>query len=395
MLRWQTSLGVLIGLVAGFAILGLTGSPQRRTTPTGPLLSECGGHLCELVLQYEPSAKEICAPVYRDFLAALDSDVIVHVLCPNRPAFEDFLSTAGRLHCQVTPLIAGHAITTWARDRWVALAPASPGGPTTLWSPRGEAGQEIWPARAGDQRVGNDIANALAPAVAARRSSLYFDGGDFLADSENVFVVRRVLQRNLQQTVAGEAEFLQILSRELQRRVILLKESPDHHAGMFMASVGAKTMLVGDPSLAEKLLAPQLPAHDNHRTNEFMDLPGGPDFTPQTQHLLDAVAAQCAQEGYRVARIPVVPAHDGRTYLTYVNVLIDQQGSRHLVYLPFYRGVEVLNASARQTWENLGYEVRPVDCTSAYRHFGCLHCLVNVLRRSPNALAPASGLAQQ
>ena len=28
-----------------------------------------------------------------------------------------------------------------------------------------------------------------------------------------------------------------------------------------------------------------------------------------------------------------------------------------------------------------GYEIRSVDCTSAYRHFGCLHCLVNVLDR--------------
>jgi hypothetical protein len=31
----------------------------------------------------------------------------------------------------------------------------------------------------------------------------------------------------------------------------------------------------------------------------------------------------------------------------------------------------------------LGFEVRPVDCTSAYAHFGTLHCLVNVLRRAP------------
>jgi hypothetical protein len=29
-----------------------------------------------------------------------------------------------------------------------------------------------------------------------------------------------------------------------------------------------------------------------------------------------------------------------------------------------------------------GYEIRPVDCGSIYQHFGCLHCLVNVLRRN-------------
>ena len=125
-------------------------------------------------------------------------------------------------------------------------------------------------------------------------------------------------------------------------------------------------------------------------TNEFMGLPGGPDFTPQTQHLFDAVASQCEAAGYRVVRIPVVPARDGRTYLTYVNVLMDQQGGRRVVYLPFYRGVEPLNAAARKVWESLGYEIRPVDCTSAYRHFGCLHCLVNVLQRSLQTLSRGS-----
>ena len=30
---------------------------------------------------------------------------------------------------------------------------------------------------------------------------------------------------------------------------------------------------------------------------------------------------------------------------------LDQQGSRRVVYLPFYRGVERLNAAARAVWE--------------------------------------------
>lgn len=374
--------GVIIGLVAGGGILALTGGPGRGPLPSGPILSECDGHLHELVVHYVPSAKAIVAPVYRDFLGALGSDTGVHVVCPDRPAFDDFVATVGPVKCRVSPILAGHPITTWSRDRWVALAPAAAGGATTLWSPRGEAGDEIWPARAGDEQVGRDIAAALGPAVLARRSGLYFDGGDFLADSDTVFVVPRVLQRNIQQTVSSREELLGILSRELKRRTILLDEAPDHHAGMFMASVGGKTMLVGDPGLARELISAEMARNGQAATNEFMGLPGGPDFTPQTQHLFDAVARQCKAVGYRVVRIPVVPARDGRTYLTYVNVLMDQQGSRWLVYLPCYRGVEPLNAAARKVWESLGYEIRPVDCTSAYWHFGCLHCLVNVLHRS-------------
>jgi hypothetical protein len=382
MSRWQTIAGVIIGLVVAGGILALTGGPERGPLPSGPILSECDGHLRELVLHFASSAKEIVAPVYRDFLRALDRVVGVHIVCPDRPAFDVFLATVGPLKCRVSPILAGHPITTWSRDRWVALAPAVAGGATTLWSPRGEAGNEIWPARAGDERVGRDIAAALAPSVLARRSGLYFDGGDFLADSDTVFLMPRLLQRNLQQTVCSREEFLGIMSRELKRRIILLDEAPDHHAGMFMASVGSKTMLVGDPSLAREFIPAETSRDNQAAPNEFMGLPVGPDFTPQTQHLFDAVAHQCEAAGYRVVRIPVLPAHDGRTYLTYVNVLMDQQASRRLVYLPFYRGVEPLNAAAREVWESLGYEIRPVDCTSAYRHFGCLHCLVNVLSRS-------------
>jgi hypothetical protein len=382
MFRWQTIVGVIIGLVAGGGILALTNGPGRGPVPSGPILSECDGHLRELVLHYEPSAKGITAPVYRDFLGALDGDVGVYIVCPDRAAFDDFLAMAGQVKCRVSPILAGHPITTWSRERWVALMPAAPGGATTLWSPRGEAGDEIWPARAGDERVGQDIAAALAPTVMARRSGLFFDGGDFLADGDTVFVVPRVLQRNIQHTAASREEFLGNLSRELKRRVILLDEAPDHHAGMFMASVGNRTMLVGDPSLSREMVSAEMARANQAGTNEFLGLPGGPDFTPQTQHLFDAVATQCAAAAYRVIRIPVVPARDGRTYLTYVNVLMDQQGSRRVVYLPFYRGAEPLNADARRVWESLGYEIRPVDCTSAYRHFGCLHCLVNVLQRS-------------
>ena len=329
MFRWQTLTGILLGLLLGFGILALIGTPGRRVVPSGPILSECDGHLRELVLQYEPSAKAICAPVYRDFLTALDPDVIVHILCPDRKAFDDFTATVGRVNCKVSPIFANHPMTTWSRDRWVALTPATPGGPTTILSPRDEANAEVWPARAGDLRVGMDVANALKSSTFARRSSLYFDGGDFLADGANVFVVPRLLPRNIQNTVRNKAEFLKLLAADLKRPIILLDESPNHHAGMFMASVGNKTMLVADPSLAKPYLPATAFQSAAAATNEFMHLPGGPDFTPETQHIFDAVAAQCAAAGYNVIRIPVVPARDGRTYLTYVNALLDQQSPPH------------------------------------------------------------------
>jgi hypothetical protein len=380
MLRWQNVLGAALGLVAGFTFMAMVGEGERKRPPSGPILSECDGHFRELVIQYEPGSKEVVASPYREFLGALEADVTVDVVCPSRAAFDDLRATVGSVRCSLEPVFVNHAMTTWSRDRWVAMAPATSGGLTTIWSPRGEAAEEIWPARAGDERLGSDIAAVLHTSVRARRSSLYFDGGDLLADSQNVFVVPRVLQRNIQHTTDNRDEFFGILRSELKRNVILLEESPDHHAGMFMASIGNGTMLVGDPSLGRKYV-PLTSAADGSATNDFMHLPGGPDFSAGTQHLFDAVAEQSARAGYKVVRIPVVPACDSRTYLTYVNVLMDQVAGRRVVYVPVYRGVEPMNVAAREIWEGLGYEVRPVDCTSTYRHFGCLHCLVNVLRR--------------
>jgi hypothetical protein len=226
-----------------------------------------------------------------------------------------------------------------------------------------------------------DIATALSPSVSARRSALYFDGGDFLTDTENVFAIPRVLQRNLQHTVGSRDELLEILSGQFHRRVVLLDESPDHHAGMFMASVGHRTVLVGDPSLGKQFLPLDLAPDAAETSTESAGLGFEPDFSQQTQHLFDAVASQCSTLGYRVIRIPTVPGCDGRSYLTYVNVLLDQRAGRQIVYLPYYRGAGRLNAAGRAVWEGLGYEVRVVDCTTVFRHFGCLHCLVNVLSR--------------
>ncbi len=383
MIGWQKVLGVILGLLAASAILSLTGNTSKGRPKSGSILPECGGRLRELVIHYEPSAKPIVAMVYRDFLGALARDVVVHVVCPGNAAYEEFRSLLGATKCQFSPMLTRHPITTWSRDRWVALAPVSKSAPATLWVPRGEVAEEIWPARAGDERVGQDLAWALAPLVRAHRSDLYFDGGDFLADDKRVFIVPRVLQRNLQRTVSSREVFLATLQAELQREVILLNEAPDHHAGMFMASVGDNVMLVGDPRLGMEYVPETVRGHAGKAGDPgYMNLPGGPDFTPATQRLFDAVAAQCSTAGYHVVRMPIVPGRDGRTYLTYLNVLLEGTGGQRVVYLPYYRGAEALNAAAQKIWIDLGYSVRLVDCTAVYPHYGCLHCLVNVLRRT-------------
>jgi N-dimethylarginine dimethylaminohydrolase len=269
----------------------------------------------------------------------------------------------------------GHPITAWSRDRWLALG-AYGEQPSVLLCPRSEDGAAVWPAREGDEQVGGDLAAALGSSVRWRRSDLYFDGGDFAADGETAFVRPAVLLRNLQRTVESRQELLDHLATLLQRRIVLFDEAPDHHVAMYLMPVGNRTVLVGDPRLAERLLAgsPARDAVDSY-------LPGGPDFSDAAAARFDAVADQCRAAGYQVVRIPVAPGIDGRTYITYVNAILEQRDGRRLVYMPTFGPAEVLNHAAMAVWTGLGYEVRTVDCTAASRNFGALHCLVNVLRR--------------
>jgi hypothetical protein len=349
--------GAGLGLALAVLTVGLTAPPARA-----PLLPDCEGALAEVVLHHMPGWEAVAGDPYRQLLARLPAEVTVRVVCPDPDTYASFLELVGPVRCQVAPVVTGHPVTGWARDRWLALGSgAGPEEPISVLSPRQEALAGTWPARAGDAQVGRALAAACPGRVHARRSRLLFDGGDIVADDETAFVMPRVLRRNRQAGLATRGPLVTELGETLGRRIVLLEEAPDYHAGMFMMVAGDRRVIVGDPGLA------------------------GRGAWPEVQRQLDAMAAQCLAAGYDVHRIPLVPAGDGRTYLTYTNVLVDMRGERRTVYLPVYRDAGPLNGVATDVWEGLGYEVVPVDCSTVYRHFGSLRCLVNVLRRAPAA----------
>ena len=262
MLRWQRMVGVIIGLVVGGAILALTGRPGARAGGRRGRFSRSATATCANWCSImNPRPRRSLRPFIVTSWARWTATCAFTSSVPTARRSMTSSPPLARSECRVSPILAGHPITTWSRDRWVALGPAAAGGATTLWSPRGEAGDEIWPARAGDERVGRDIAAALAPAVLARRSGLYFDGGDFLADSDTVFVVPRVLQRNIQQTVSSREEFLgdpvprtQAPGRSCSTR------RPTIMRGCSWPRWVTEPMLVGDPSLARELVAAEMAA---------------------------------------------------------------------------------------------------------------------------------------
>ena len=248
MRQWPKILGLVLGLLVAALVVDRAGRHRLAINPpSGEAVGDIGGALRRLAIQFVHGA-DFAIPVYRDFLPALSDEVVVYVLCPDQASYDELLGQLPTLRCRLVPVLTGHAMTTWSRDRWVALQ----GQPITLVCPRREAGADAWPERAGDELVAFDLKNAMGMAGRAQRSELYFDGGDFLVDERCVFVTPAVLRRNLQHTVQSESELIDRLTANLKRRIILLREAPEHHAAMFMMAVGDQTMLVADPSLARK-----------------------------------------------------------------------------------------------------------------------------------------------
>jgi hypothetical protein len=366
-------LGAGVGLIAAMLVISNAPLLRRATVVTGPMLAEHGGAIHSLVMQYTKGSTFVW-PVYRQFLQQQPAGVTVYMVCQGPDDFSEIHQQIGDVKCTLVPAFTGHPITTWARDRWVELAPGAPDVAITLLAPRGELDQEIWPQRAGDSQVAGDLARMLTPSIRSRRSELYFDGGDLLADDRFIFATPAVLRRNLQHTAASRQELIDKLQFDLHRDVILMDDAPDHHAGMYMMAAGDHRMVVGDPSLGAPLLAANDPT--------LTAMQDGPDFSPQTQLRFDSVAKLAAEHDYRVTRIPTVPSHDGKRYLTYVNVIMDIRAGRPIVYMPAYHSQPKLNNAAQQVWESLGYRVCPIDCTGLWPQGGTLHCLVNVLERS-------------
>jgi hypothetical protein len=362
--------GAFLGLAAAAFVVG---THRVSSEPREALLPDCGGPIRSVVMQYTAGSTFV-QPIYRDFLSQQSPALHVYLACPEKADLDELTAALGPVPPRLSPIFTHHVMTPWSRDRWVALVPPTAKAPLTLLAPQGERDAEVWPERAGDASLASDLAAAMPALLTTRRSPLFFDGGDFLADGGFVFATRALADRNLQHTVSARDQLLRALHKEFAQQPILLDNSPDHHAGMFMMAAGNHRMLVADPSLAKPLFDPAGP--------EAAALEGGPDFSPQTQARFDSVAATVQSLGYTVTRIPVVVPVVGKNYLTFVNTLIDSTPGGPIVYMPAFPGQPRLTATATATWSSLGYAVRPIDCSTAWTKGGTLHCLINVLERS-------------
>ena len=363
--------GVAAGVVASAACALAVGAAMRAPASHARLVPEdASGHLRRVAIHYVPGMDARALPVWRQLFRALPPDVEIEVAVPDARDFAHFtaaMKDAGvdrlaRFH----PVVVGHPITTWSRDRMASLEGADGRGDAVLAPPRiatatgGRAGD--WDA---PFAIAHDVYGA-APQVAP----IVFEGGDFAASAHVVFADDNLIARNLGRTDATVDHLRDAVAQMFPGdRLVWLGDAtgevPVHHFMMYAVPLDDTRVLVGDVAAGLALAGDAVP----HAADTAGDIAR-----------FDRVAALLAAKGFEVTRVPVVVLPGAGSYVTYTNALFDRDARGPVVYLPTY-GVPALDGAATARYQQLGYRVVPIDVSTIYTLNGSLGCLVNVMDR--------------
>lgn len=381
-----TIVGSLLGLALALAVATCTSasSTPHRSPPNPGLLHEAEGAITEIAMHYTPGFRDVVWSTYLDFWSAMDGEVSLNLLAPDTLSDSEKAAVLEEIG-NVNPGLAKRTrwvgtpgpITTWSKDRALVLA-ASTSGPATLWVP--EPPDRSWPARYNDWESTVALAASSGGRFERRVAPFDFDAGDFAVTDRHVIVGANLLAKNERRDIPNTGELRRRLSAWLDQPVLVLGERPDdvpdHHPAMTWTPLDGRTVLVGDPRLAEKIVGPGfVPGAESPETKT----PLRADFSRETMARFDRVAKDLQRAGYSVVRIPNVPL-DPKTYITYTNGVYETRNGQRTAYLPEY-DIEPLDAEARAVHERLGYTVHPIRVAQVYRYHGTIGCLVNVVGR--------------
>jgi hypothetical protein len=369
---------LLIALMAVWVGRASDTTPTQRLTAR--LLSEHAGALDRIAIHFVPSSAALLRDTHRDFFAAIGDDVTVVFVIPTgtRQALDRHLVDVAVGDRPIRVIEVPGPITPWSKDRALVTAKdalgrawlAAPAKPSCSWEARCHDWDTIAALAADDHR-----------SFAWQSAPFDFDAGDFSVIGDTVVVDANLLEKNEHRGIHDVVTFRQRLAAWLGMPVVVLGrrpgDTPPHHLAMYMTPADERTVLVGDPSLAKALVGDSFTLG---QPSIETGLPLRGDFGPSTQARFDRAADELRRAGFDVVRIPTVP-FDDKTYVTYTNGVYEVRGRRRIAYMPSY-GEAVLDDAARDTYERLGWEVRPIHVRALVPHHGTIGCLVNVLSRS-------------
>jgi hypothetical protein len=360
-----------------------------ETEPTAELLPEASRPMAEVVLHYVPEAYPLVEDSYADFLRALHPSVRVVLVLPRglstaqrRQLHERLAALDASLPARVQQVEAEGPITTWSKDRALVTAPPRPGAAARLLV--ASEPPKVWRQRYNDWRTPSALAAASHGRYEVRVAPIDMDAGDFAIEDGTVIIDTNLLDKNRHRGIGNVIELRKRVSAWLRMPAVVLGQEPGdtprHHLAMYMAPLGGKKVLVGDPRPAQAIVG------DDFEPGEASVETGMPlraDFSEAMTRRFDRAADELRRYGYEVVRIPNVP-FDHKTYLSYTNGVFEQRDGERIAYMPVY-GIDTLDRAARDVYESLGWTVRTVRVRKAYPHHGTIGCLVNILARASAA----------
>jgi hypothetical protein len=185
-----------------------------------------------------------------------------------------------------------------------------------------------------------------------------------------------------------------------------VEQQPSFHIDMAATVLDDKTVLVGDPSLALKLLK-GMSAAERAKANENLKKALGtsqPDVLEDLEDInrgggffggdgkafqddFDAMARDFAGKGFSAVRVPYLrQPFVGLPFITYNNVILeiyrDAAGAEvKNVYMPVY-GIGALDENAKAQYESRGFRVIPVPAAAITGIQGAVHCITQVVERA-------------
>ncbi len=393
----KTLLAGAAGLATALAALALWTALEKdraAAPPTAAAVSEFEGPLHTVWLQYASDAEAITGRAQSDFVRGLGlgTRVAFTVGGPQEAvALRQWLATERldqALAARLTVVQARGPLTPWTRDRAVFVRH---GDDLRLLVP--PAPDPQWERRANDWNAVPLLAAAVGRAKAIELP-LQFDGGDLLLLDDAVVFGANLWAKNAARGYATPAELGKALTAWLGRPAIALGDRdgdvPPYHIAMYLAPLGRKTALVGDPARAKVVTGPRFVPGDLSADDGSVLVA---DDATATQAQFDRAAADLTRQGWRVERAPVV-AFDSRTYITWTNAVAETGRAGKRVFLPSYASADPAHAQtpatvalrrldqlSAATWTRHGYAVVPVRVAGVWPHHGTIGCLVAVLRR--------------
>lgn len=352
-------IGIAVGVLLG--VMMIAWRADRSAAPEWDIIPENSGAIKTIAFQYTKESSTVTWGCIAAFLRQVSPDVEVLAICGTNSDAKylgQALSKQGIDSSRVRVIVVGKPITGWCRDRFLVTR----GKIKSLLLPSVSAVSSS--ARLNDSLSADAVSKVFPKRFRVVQTPFCFDGGDILA-TEDVVITSEVLFRknNGRPELAGEIE------RLFGRKILVLRDAPEHHIGMFAAPLDSGTAAVGDPDIAKRVW-----------TEKLSRRLGKADFSDSAVQPFRCAISELTAAGMHVVRVPTAYI-ESQVYITYTNGVFETRGGRRIAYVPCY-GAPELDEAAFAAYKKAGWQVKPIYVGSVYKCRGTIGCLINVLDRS-------------